>query len=74
MEENAWRYELKFVRLQTRGGTAHLPVKLVEKEIDLLLHAEHLARLTLLDLVIADAPPTVDCASRLAFERVIVHH
>jgi hypothetical protein len=49
------------------------PVEFVEKQINLLLHAKNFARLTLFDLVIADAPPAIDCASRLALQRVIIN-
>lgn len=54
------------------GDAAVSPVEFVEEQIDLLLHAKDFARLTLFDFVIADAPPAVDCASRLALQRVVI--
>lgn len=36
-----------------------VPLDFVEQEVHLALHAEHLARARLLDLLVADAPPAV---------------
>lgn len=55
------------------GDATVSPVEFVEEQIDLLLHAKDFARLTLFDFVIADAPPAVDCASRLALQRVVIN-
>lgn len=48
--------------LAPRVGAAVLqavPLDFVEQEVHLALHAEHLARAGLLDLLVADAPPAV---------------
>ena len=61
--------ETAFIRheVESRGrGTRSRirPLHLVEEQVDLFLHREDVAGLTLLDLVIRDAPPPV---VRLAF-------
>lgn len=48
--------------LAPRAGPAVLqafPLDFVEQEVHLALHAEHVARAGLLDLLVADAPPAV---------------
>ncbi len=40
-------------------ASAILDYKLVEQQVDLPLHAKYIARLALLDLVIANSPPSI---------------